>query len=224
MIKMSDILDKINIYDVIFVVTVLVSFLISYKNGFLYSIVSLFKIIGSAIGAGYISKKYALYVYEKFFKDALVSKVAQKLADFRDGIINSFGQDVLGKAISDYLNKTALGSDLDQISETIVNESVQNTVVSGFQIIIFIIVFLILIVLVSFLQNILLHTNDVPVLGFMNQLFGGVFGAFIGLIILYLLSMVLSILVEYNAPYIYQKEIMSSYLFSIIYKINPFFK
>ena len=140
MIKMSDILDKINIYDVIFVVTVLVSFLISYKNGFLYSIVSLFKVIGSAIGAGYISKKYALYVYEKFFKDALVSKVAQKLADFRDGIINSFGQDVLGKAISDYLNKTALGSDLDQISETIVNESVQNTVVSGFQIILFIIV------------------------------------------------------------------------------------
>ena len=217
-------MNYINIYDVVFVVVILVSFLISYKNGLLYSIVSLFKVIGSAIGAGYISKKYALYIYERFFKDALISKVAQKLADFRDGLIKTFDQDIIGKAISEYLEKTALGSDLDKISETIVNDSVQNTVVSGFQIILFILVFIILIILISLLQNILLHTNDIPVLGFMNQLLGGILGALIGLIIIYLISMILSILVEYNVPYIYQKEIMSSYLFSILYKINPFFK
>ena len=96
---MSDILDKINIYDVIFVVTVLVSFLISYKNGFLYSIVSLFKIIGSAIGAGYISKKYALYVYEKFFKDFGMQ--------LKFGIYNNYGinKDTLKDLIIFYSSK-----------------------------------------------------------------------------------------------------------------------
>ncbi len=221
---MNSILETINLYDVIFVIVVFFSFCICYKNGLLYSVVSFFKIIGSAIGAGYVSKNYAQILYDKFLKEALISKVSQQLGEFRDGLIDSFDNGVIGKAISEYLSKTALGSDLDSISKNIVNGSVQDTIVSGFQIIIFIITFIILVVLISFIQNILLHTNEVPILGFMNQLLGGIFGALISLVLLYILAMILNILSNYNVPYIYQDDILKSYLFSYIYKLNPFFK
>ena len=224
MVDMNNIIEMINIYDVIFVIVVFLSFVICYKNGLLYSVISFFKVIGSAIGAGYISRKYSSFLYEKFFKESLIDKVSQQLSDFRDGLINSFDDGVIGKAITDYLNKSALESDIDSISENIVNGTIQDTIVSGFQIIIFIITFILLVVLISWVQNILLHTNEVPILGFMNQLLGGVFGALISLILLYILSMILSILINYNVPYIYQRDILNSYLFSYIYKLNPFFK
>ncbi|MBR3355143.1 MAG: CvpA family protein [Oscillospiraceae bacterium] len=221
---MKNILELINLYDVIFVVIVFISFLICYKNGLLYSLVSFFKVIGSAIGAGYISKNYSLLIYERFFKDSLISKVAEELSNFRDGLVDSFDNNVIGKAISDYLSRSALGDDVEAISERIVNDTIQDTIVSGFQIILFVLAFIVFVALISWVQNILLHTNDVPVLGFMNQMLGGLFGALIALIILFIIAMILNILINYNVPYLYRDDILNSYLFSYIYKLNPFYK
>jgi len=222
--NMKNILELINLYDVIFVVIVFISFLICYKNGLLYSLVSFFKVIGSAIGAGYISKNYSLLIYERFFKDSLISKVAEELSNFRDGLVDSFDNNVIGKAISDYLSRSALGDDVEAISERIVNDTIQDTIVSGFQIILFVLAFIVFVALISWVQNILLHTNDVPVLGFMNQMLGGLFGALIALIILFIIAMILNILINYNVPYLYRDDILNSYLFSYIYKLNPFYK
>lgn len=222
--NMKNILELINLYDVIFVVIVFISFLICYKNGLLYSLVSFFKVIGSAIGAGYISKNYSLLIYERFFKDSLISKVAEELSNFRDGLVDSFDNNVIGKAISDYLSRSALGDDVEAISERIVNDTIQDTIVSGFQIVLFVLAFIVFVALISWVQNILLHTNDVPVLGFMNQMLGGLFGALIALIILFIIAMILNILINYNVPYLYRDDILNSYLFSYIYKLNPFYK
>ena len=222
---MSNIINSyFNIYDVIFVIILLVSFIISYRNGLLYSVFSFFKVIGSAIGAGYVSNKYATVLYDRFLKDKLVSSVAQKLSDFRDGIISSFDKDIIGKAITEYLSKTSLGGDVEKISEIIVDDGIQNTIVGGIQLFLFIVLFLVILILLTCVQNILLHTNDVPIIGFMNQFLGGVFGILIGLVILVIISMLISVFLDYNASFISKEAVMNSHLFSYIFKLNPFYK
>lgn len=221
---MSDILGYINIYDAVFVIVILLSFIISFKNGLLYSVVSFFKVIGSAILSGYVGNRYSYLIYDKYLKSRLINTVAEKLEDFKDGLITSFGNDVIGKAISEYLSKTAIGNDLDNLSEKIIEEGVQSSIVGGIKLIIFVLVFLLSLLVFSWFQSILLHTNDVPVLGFVNQLFGGVFGALVGIVILYLISMLLSVFLDYNVSFVNREEITNSYLFSIIFRLNPLFK
>lgn len=216
--------NYLNLYDAIFVVVIFLFFIISYRNGLLYSVVSLFKVLGSAVLSGYISNRYSYNIYERFMKDSLIKKVSEKLSDFNNGLINTFGNDAIGKAISEYLGKTALGSDVNSISEMIIEGGLQDTIVGGIKLIIFVIVFLIMILILSWIQSILLHTNEVPVLGFLNRLLGGIFGVLMGIVILYIMSMLINVLLDYGASFLSEDDILSSHLFSYIYKLNPFFK
>ena len=216
--------NYLNLYDAVFFIVIFLFFIISYRNGLLYSVVSLFKVLGSAVLSGYISNRYSYNIYERFMKDSLIKKVSEKLSDFNNGLINTFGNDAIGKAISEYLGKTALGSDVNSISEMIIEGGLQDTIVGGIKLIIFVIVFLIMILTLSWIQSILLHTNEVPVLGFLNRLLGGIFGVLMGIVILYIMSMLIYVLLDYGASFLSEDDILSSHLFSYIYKLNPFFK
>ena len=221
-----DILKNIsfNPYDILFVIVVLVGFFVDYIKGFLYSVVSLFKVIGSAIVAGYVSDRFAYTLYERFLKDIIVNKVTEQLSDFRDGIIKSFGNDLIGRALNKYIQSFNADNDISQLSNVIVSEGIEKTVVNGFQLVLFLSVFIVLIILLSWLQGILVHTNDVPILGFLNRLLGGLLGVIISLILLYLISMFISILLKYNSTLLSQETILESSYFSILYKLNPFFE
>lgn len=224
-IQMNEFLSslEVNIFDVIFVIIILVEFFIHYAKGFLYSVISLFKIIGSVLIAGYVSDRYASSIYDLYIEERLITKVAEKLADFKDGLISTFDEGILGEAISSYLSKHTFDDDINALSQTIVSENMENTILSGIQLILFLFVFILGIVILSSLQNLLLHTNEIPVLGFINRVLGGALGIIIGLLLIYLISMAISIILKYNNSVIPLDLLMESSLFSPLYKLNPFY-
>ena len=214
---------EFNPYDILFVAVILVFFAYDFYKGFLYSVVSILKVGVSAWAGHYVSTRYAAYLYDQFMKEKLIEQVTEKLINFRDGLISSFGDDYIGRAISSYLKSSALGGDLSKTAESVVAEGLQETIVNGFQLILFVAVFVLLIIIISIIQGFLTQTNEIPLIGFVNRLLGGIFGALIGLFILMLIAMMCSVLLKYNISFIDQQEILSSRLFSILFKLNPFF-
>jgi hypothetical protein len=214
---------EFNPYDIMFVAVILVFIAYDFYKEFLYSVVSSLKVGVSAWAGHYVSTRYAAYLYDQFMKEKLIEQVTEKLINFRDGLISSFGDDYIGRAISSYLKSSALGGDLSKTAESVVAEGLQETIVNGFQLILFVAVFVLLIIIISIIQGFLTQTNEIPLIGFVNRLLGGIFGALIGLFILMLIAMMCSVLLKYNVSFIDQQEILSSRLFSILFKLNPFF-
>ena len=215
-------LDYFNPYDILFITVLLLFFGYYFYKGFLYSIVGMLKVVGAAWAGHEVSSRFSQYLYDQFVHKKLVESVASKLIEFRDGLIDTFGDDFIGKAISSYLRKSPIGGDLTQAAETVVQDGLQETIVNGFQVLLFCLVFVLVILICSLLQNLLVHTNDIPVLGFFNRLLGGLLGVLMSVVILLLISMVISVLLKYNVSYLDQETILSSKLFSVIFKLNPF--
>ena len=215
-------LDIINPYDILFLVVLLIFFGYYFYKGFLYSIVGMLKVVGAAWAGHEVSSRFFFFFYDQFVHKKLVESVASKLLEFRDGLIESFGDDFIGRAISSYLRNSQIGGDLSQAAETVVQDGLQETIVNGFHVLLFCLVFVLVVLVCSLLQNFLVHTNDIPVIGFFNRLLGGFLGVLISIIILFLISMVFSVLLKYNVSYLDQDAILASKLFSVIYKLNPF--
>ena len=74
------------------------------------------------------------------------------------------------------------------------------------------------------LSGLLEGVNDLPLVGFPNQLLGGALGLVIGLLIMFILCSLISLILNiWQSPWMNKEVIESSFLFSRLFVLNPFY-
>ncbi len=222
--------------DVILVAVVLVFAFISAKRGFVRTVIELAGWLLAVVLAFSVSGAVADYVYD----DIVAPKITESLVQ----AVENSAEDAL-LAVTDHLpdyvvNAAAfLNVDINALidqnvgkgaGEVVgsVTQTVVRPIVTGLiRVIAGLILFTLLMFVVRFLARTLNRLFNIPIIGGVNRLLGGVLGAAKGLVVAVVLVFLLSTIVALtqNGFLIFTKEsIDSSYLFKFIAGFNPMFK
>ena len=214
------------LYDGIFCIVLFLFFITYYGKGLLKALLQLLGFLGAFAVALFVSGRVAPLLYARLVQQRLVSNVAKQLTQYRDGVLEAFGDGWVGRVVRNFVTSPSQLSDADigEKASEIVAGSLESVATSLLRIIVFVVAFLLAYLLIKFIARLFGGVNAIPVIGFANRLFGGMLGLVMGLLVLLVISACLSIALHfYTAPWLNADVIAQSSLFSLVFKINPFY-
>ncbi len=197
------------IYDAAVVAILAVGFLICWHKGLASSLVGLAAVAASGVAAYVLSGMAAPLVYDALFRE----KVEQAVGAAAPGA--SGGIEWLDRIVAD----TAAGAAQNGLA------AAHSTVEGAVRVILGIIIFAAVSVLLSVAAKAFKKINDVPVLGTLNRLCGGVLGLVIGVFVAMLGATVCAVVVAVSGnslSWLNVDIVDKTYLFSVLYRYNLF--
>lgn len=221
------------IYDLLIIVTLLLSVYIGYKCGGAKMLMSLLGSLVSFLLATFLGNYISTFIYDSIIKDSVISSVTMSLSDSTAGMSNavdslpafvSFVCNICDVDISSTL-KSAV-SDIPSAVATSVEEALKPVVLSILTFIltavIFIVVYFIFRVLLS---KILLSVFKLPLLRTLNSFVGVICSLLSVLLFISFIAFLLRLLMPYitDIPYVLSEStIYNSYIFYHFYSGNIF--
>ena len=218
------------IVDVIMVVIVLVTTIVSVYRGFVTSFVRVLGVFVSVFVSLVVCRVFSELIFTSLFRQSLVDSIAERI-DFTTGLENAFGAletGIIGlilglfggmNKLHDFL-ETAVWRDEFDLAESIVDGVVKNPVVALIKVILFLIAFALISILISLIAKATGIFNTVPVVGGINRFFGGVLGLVYGTVLCLLLASAIGFFIiltgteDRNIPLINEH----SYILSLLMK------
>ncbi len=213
----------------------------SAKRGFLRTLT---EVVGCIL-AVVISFSLASFAAEKFYDNAVKPGIVESV----NSTVNGTSTQAIGEAIDkawssvpSFITTLLVGDGYDKqtvtekieesvkqgsesIGEAVTDNIIKPIVTAAISFILAIIIFALLMVLVRFISKKVGLIKKIPLVGTANAVLGGVFGFFKGLIIIYALVVLISILMPMcqNKLWIFNAEMIGkSYLFKMLYELSPF--
>lgn len=211
-------------YDLFMVAFLILFFFIFYKKGFVASFVDVFGFVLAFLGGNYVSRMAATKIYDSMIKDKLVAYIAEQVVKFQSGVSDAFSDGFLGQLFGSFIKDQAVNTDADELARSFVSHSLESNVINLVRIVVFLLVFILAIMLFRLLGTALEGVNDLPLVGFPNQLLGGAMGLIIGLTVMFILCSLISLILGlWQSPWMNKEVIEQSFLFSKLFELNPFY-
>lgn len=221
------------IFDIALIIIVIVCVIYGSIKGFLSMFVAFVGRIAAVILALILCNFLAGYVYTNFIEPQVTETVSAKVEEVLTNDKNAAIEEIITKAtegMPEFVKNSALScSDLvtvkdeqkAKIANTIEESVISPIVISGLQILIFIILLTIFLIIVKFLSKTFGEINDWPIVGKLNRFLGAVLGLVNAAIIILVAVFVIKgvVLLSGNESNIFNNEtIENSKVFSYIYK------
>ena len=212
------------VYDLVFVAFLVLFFFIFYKKGFVSSFVNVFGFVIAFILGGYGSNVASKAIYERFIKTKLTEYVVGGIEKIQAGLESAFSNKFIDKLFGSFIESHSLDSEAAELANDFVSYSLESNVINVLRMIIFVLIFILAVILVRFIASLLEGVNELPIVGFPNQLLGGALGLIIGLVIMFIICSIISLILGlWESDWMNTEVIESSYLFSLLFKLNPFY-
>ncbi|MFT8887998.1 MAG: CvpA family protein [Ethanoligenens sp.] len=213
--------------DVLTVLIILATIWLSYRRGFLYTVIGLVGYVLAVFAAIALSVPLGSWIYTHLLQNIMLAHVKNYLAGHTlSSLTEQFGQSI--QQFAPGLNLNSLFQQrTGQLENAAMQAVIQPIGMSIGRGIAFIILFFLFITAVHIFENLSLGISRVPVLGALNRIGGAVLGivkAFLMLfVICTLISALLPILNVSNFP-ITTAVIDQTSVFKYFYQSNPFAK
>lgn len=224
------------IFDIIALAIVIISVAVSYKRGFLSSIILflgyLASVLLSVFGGRYLSNS----IYEKFIRSSIIDKVNVALGenpviisivDTVGEIIESFPSFIKADVYSRFSSSDGVADFLisknvaaEQLGETIADEVVAPVVTGLLQTVCCLLIFVICVIIIRILASAFTNVDKIPLIGSVNKFFGGVLGLGQGAIILMIFCVAVELIIKITSnelSWLNYDLINRSYIFKLIY-------
>lgn len=211
-------------YDLAFIAFLLLFFFIFYKKGFVGTFIKVFGIVIAFLGGNYLSKLAAKPVYDRFLKERLQAYVTKKILKIQSGITENFSDGLIGKLFGNFIKGQSLDTEASELADRFINHSLESHCINAIRMVAFILIFIVAIIVLRLLSSATEGVNELPIVGFPNQLLGGALGLIIGLVIMFILCSLISLILGiWEAPWMNKEVIEESFLFSKLFELNPFY-
>lgn len=225
-------------FDIALLVVAVVVIVIAVKKGFAATLVDTFSMVISVFVAYKTSPIVAQYAYDSFIKSILETRFSNALNEVSSSVdvsekvtamIETVPQgflnfaNALGFNVDSAINSvSSSASTNEQLIEATVEKIAQNIVVTITQVIAFLIIFVVASILLSLLSKLFKKINDIPVVGKMNIVLGGVLGLVNALVVIFVACGVFYLVVQMNVDNSQVvQEIEASKIYNIITEYNP---
>ena len=211
-------------YDIALVAFLLIFFFVFYKKGFVSSFIGIFGLVISVFAGNYLSILAAKKIYDLLIKDRLILYVTEQIGKIQSGVEKTLNMGLLGKLFGTFMQDHSLDTDASELASTFIKHSLEGGCINMVRILVFLIVVVVAMLLLKLLSGLLEGVNDLPLVGFPNQLLGGALGLVIGLLIMFILCSLISLILNiWQSPWMNKEVIESSFLFSRLFVLNPFY-
>ena len=211
-------------YDVILVAFLLLFFFVFYKKGFVSSFIGIFGVVISIFCGNYLSVLAAKKIYDLLIRDRLVLYVTEQIGKIQSGVEETLNMGLLGKLFGTFMESHSLDADPSDLAKTFISNSLESGCINMVRVLVFLVVVVIAMLLLKMLSGMLEGVNDLPLVGFPNQLLGGALGLVIGLLIMFILCSLISLILNiWQSSWLNKEVIESSFLFSRLFVLNPFY-
>ncbi len=219
------------IIDLALIVVIVATVLFYVRKGFMAGLLDLVGNLLSLILAWVVSGRVSPGLFENFFKEGLIEKMAdaiqqQGAAGVASVLDNLSG--LLPQSLSEQLTVSLdqiLNSGAPDIAQRIVDHIVTPLVVPLITVILFFATFILCKLVVSLLVAILTNVNRIPVLGGVNRTLGILVGLVAGVINVVLILCLLWAIVAItnsNLPGLNDSALSGSYFYQFFSAYNPF--
>ena len=169
------------IWDIILAATILICICVGLCRGLAAALANLAGSIACIIAAAIFCKPVAVWVYDSFLagrvETAAVQAVMEKLTGFTDLLLQM--------GLLDPINLAA-------------ESMAQKLIVALLRVLVFVLIYLIAKLIVRLIIRLTKKVNDVPVLGKVNRLLGGLLGAVEGLLVCYIIGLGVTLLISFS--------------------------
>lgn len=180
------------IFDLVIVVIFAVCVISGLVSGLMKMLLKLAAAAGAVIAGIFLSSPVASWIYKAMVAPSLVSSLTEKIAEY-----NSTGAAIqLPFGLQGLIPSSALGSgEPSAVAQDLVNNVFAPTVEGTIRIIVFVAIFLIVLLILLWVSHSAKKLNSVPVVGPVNRIFGGLFGALSGFLVCYVAALLCSFVV-----------------------------
>lgn len=200
-----------NLFDILMLTVVLISFIIGYVRGAAGTILSLVGGLVAIIVSRILGNNLAPWIYENFFRDGINEKITSAVTDILANGIENIGDGVvesLPSFLQDILYDTGIVTALNNVTGNSVEELaasscevVQNIIEPIYIGIISVcataILFIVFSIIISLLCKISGIINKIPIVGTANKILGCVLGGVYGIFIVSILVLVLNVTIPF---------------------------
>ncbi|MBP0968598.1 MAG: CvpA family protein [Oscillospiraceae bacterium] len=211
-------------YDIVLVAVLFLFFFIFYKRGFVASIVDVFGVVFAFLCGNYLSVRAARKIYDSLIKDRILAYVTEQIVNIQSGLEETLSKGLIGKLFTNFIENRSLDTEASTLAESFVSNSLESGCINIVRVAVFLVVFVLSILVFKLLGGALQGINDLPLVGFPNQLLGGAVGLIIGLLLMFILCSLISLILNvWHTSWLNKEVIESSFLFSRLFKLNPFY-
>ncbi len=208
------------------------------RTGFIRSVLKLGGTLASMIVASMLSSSLAKTIYSTFFRTSLINSLGSAIQNSTapEDLLNNLTQavmelpavvvNVLQFDVDSISNKLAssLTDSAETIALTLVDSVVGPAVVSILQVVLFFVLFVLCVIAVKILSQMFKVVDEIPLIGPVNTLLGGVVGAGEAVVLFILAAAVIQAVIvmgNHSMPYLTQDVISSTFVFRLFFEYNP---
>lgn len=222
------------VLDFLVIVLFIIFIIVGWKKGAARTLLKLVSSFASYIIAAYLGNYLAQLIYDNYISKSIIDSISGAIS--QSGAVNTLNTDSLpliaklAVNLSGYDVTTALGNAVSNAPSAIASgvESAISPIVTSF---VSFFLTVILIVVISFIMkmtvvNLLAKIFNLPLVGFVNRIFGAVVGFVCAFLLVTFLAYLMHIIIPNieHMPYVFsESEIYNSYIFYHFYNGNIFY-
>jgi uncharacterized membrane protein required for colicin V production len=230
---MSEFFTPNRILDIAIALIVILTVIRYLRSGFIAGMLDFFGTLLSVGGAVWGAKKVAPILFEKLFRDNLVSRTEYALESSEgvltiDELLNKISGFLPRNVIDTFFGEGAVGTfdlSVPDIAQTIVTDVVQPLVMPVLTILLFFMIFIVCRIVIGFIVTALKNINRIPILGTANRVLGAASGLLVGLLYGYLIVCAVWTLVVITGgdiSFLQEEMLQNSFFYGIFSGIIPF--
>lgn len=227
------------ILDALVILVLLLTVYLSYRKGFIRTLLSIVSYIISFAISLFLGKILANWIFSNFLFQRVSDGISKKIMEAVTASGTNFASVNVENIVPDWITNLFLGgktpqgvassyllqNNVEGASAAITQQIIEPLVVAILTVVLFAIVFVILRLIIRIIYKLTGIIDRVPVVGLLNGLLGGFLGIFKSLIYLVFIGIGAWIVIVFTGNSLgwLNKDIIdSTYLFYLFYNVNPF--
>ena len=219
------------------VVVIFLYFIVTYVHrGFVQSVNRFIGSVAAVIAACIASRMLSALVYSALIREKLIAQVQQlgnvqavqsidEAISHLPGILANLLKYTYGENLSAQVEAhLASSGSVTEIATRVVDDLFQPILVGLVSVLLFVVLLIVLMLVVRLVARTFQGVNNLPVIGSINMLLGGLVGLLMGLLVMYVVTMLsgyVTALTNNTGFLLNEKTIEQTYLFRYIAAFNP---
>jgi uncharacterized membrane protein required for colicin V production len=203
------------------------------RSGFVAGVLDFFGTLLSVGGAVWGANKLAPMLFEKLFRDNLISRTEHALENAEgvltvNELLNKISAFLPRNVIDTFFGEGVSGTfdlGVPGIAQKVVKDVVQPLVMPVLTVLLFFMIFIVCRIVVGFIVSALKNINRIPILGTANRALGAASGLLVGLMYGYLIVCAvwtLAVITSGDIPFLNEELLQDSFFYGIFSGIIPF--
>ena len=225
------------VLDIIIICVIALFILVGVRRGFIRAAVRFAGVLAAAVFASILGDILATLIYDNFFREEFTRKISESISGVTGSVGASAGVSRVLDGLPDFLQRALEGAGItvDKLAAMlstgtgdaarIISDAISPVFINMLKVLCVIVLFMILMIVVRGLKNIVAGMFNLPLLGWLNSLLGGVFGLLMSLLFIWIVLAIINVftpMLSLEAQLTIEDTVGMSVLADRFISFNPF--